>query len=233
VPFTEEWLPSGHSTINGVIGGVLQKRLSFRKVLPSPQRNSGVLSECPSGSWSPPWLKPFSPIAQFGRAASSRKSLAGSKLLPFKNDGGHCVVGDLQGCRHFLAPFPRSVPQHNPRGSTDNSFDLMAWFLLWHALSTVGPYIDRWVPFQIMFNQLNLPQVDYSQVVETSRMINGNRVHLSSISSLIAKGLNTHVNKVFFIFNIFANISKKLFFSRFFHCRLMRIFIYLIHFRKL
>ena len=30
-----------------------------------------------------------------------------------------------------------------------------------------------------------------------SRMINGNRMHLSSISSLMAKGLNTHVNEVF------------------------------------
>jgi hypothetical protein len=29
------------------------------------------------------------------------------------------------------------------RSSTDNSFDLMAWFLLWYALSTVAPYIDR------------------------------------------------------------------------------------------
>jgi hypothetical protein len=30
----------------------------------------------------------------------------------------------------------------------DNSFDLMAWFLLRHALSTVGPYIDRCVPIK-------------------------------------------------------------------------------------
>ena len=63
--------------------------------------------------------------------------------------------------------------------STDNSFDLMFWFLLWHALSTVGPYIDRCVPSQIMSNQLNLPQVDSNQVVETSRMINGDRMHPS------------------------------------------------------
>jgi hypothetical protein len=48
----------------------------------------------------------------------------------------------------FLVPFPRSV-------SADNSFGLMAWSLLWHALSTVGPYVDRRVPFQIMSNQLN------------------------------------------------------------------------------
>ena len=46
--------------------------------------------------------------------ANSRKSLGGSKLLPFKNDVGHCVVVNLQCCRHFLVPFPRSVPWHNP-----------------------------------------------------------------------------------------------------------------------
>ena len=59
-------------------------------------------------------LGPSPPIAQFGRAASSRKSLDCSKLLPFKNDGGHRVLGDLQCCRNVLVPFSRSVPQHNP-----------------------------------------------------------------------------------------------------------------------
>ena len=46
-----------------------------------------------------------------------------------------------------------------------------------------------------------------------SRMINRNRMHLSSISGLIAKCLFTYVNKVylFFIFNTFANIYKNLF----------------------
>uniref|UniRef100_A0A673YJ16 RAB GTPase activating protein 1 like n=1 Tax=Salmo trutta TaxID=8032 RepID=A0A673YJ16_SALTR len=41
----------------------------------------------------------------------------------------------------------------------------------------------------------------------------GNRMHLSSISSLIAKCLNTYVNKVFLFLNIvkLANISKNLF----------------------
>jgi hypothetical protein len=54
------------------------------------------------------------PIVQFGQAASSSRSLGGSKLLLFKNDGGHCVLVDLQCCRNVLVPFPRSVPQHNP-----------------------------------------------------------------------------------------------------------------------
>ena len=53
--------------------------------------------------------------------------------------------------------------------SSDNYFDFMAWFLLKHALSTVGPGIDRCVPFQIISNQFNLPQVDSSQVVEKSQ----------------------------------------------------------------
>jgi hypothetical protein len=34
------------------------------------------------------------------------------------------------------------------------------------TLPTVGPYIDRCVPFQIMSNQLNLPQVDSNNVVD-------------------------------------------------------------------
>ena len=52
-------------------------------------------------------------IAQFGQAARSRKSLGGSKLLTFKNDGGHCVLVDLQCFRNVLVPFPRSVRRHN------------------------------------------------------------------------------------------------------------------------
>ena len=156
--FTEEWLPSGHFTYKGLIGGVLQRWLSFWKVLPSPQRNSGALSEWSSGSWSPSWLRPFSPNCSVWQG--SRKSRGGYKLLPLKNDGGHCVLGDLQWFRNVLVPFPRD---------TDNPFDCMAWFLLWHALSTVGSYIDSCVPFQIMSNQLNLPQGDSNQFVETSQ----------------------------------------------------------------
>ena len=45
---------------------------------------------------------PSPPIALFGRAASSRKRLGGSKLLPFNNDGGHSVLGGLQCIFFFL-----------------------------------------------------------------------------------------------------------------------------------
>jgi hypothetical protein len=97
--------------------------------------------------------------------------------------------------------------------STDNSFNFMAWFLLWRVLSTVGPYIDSCEPFWIMSNQLNVPQVDSSQVVETSQGWSVEMMHPSSMSRLIEKGLYTYVNNVFLfvIFNTFANISKNLF----------------------
>ena len=42
-----------------------------------------------------PDQSPSPQIAQFGRAASPKNSLGLSKLIPFKNDGGHFVLGDL------------------------------------------------------------------------------------------------------------------------------------------
>ncbi|KAK6320820.1 hypothetical protein J4Q44_G00077960 [Coregonus suidteri] len=120
-------------------------------------------------------------------------------------------LGTLNAADIFWYPSPSlCLDTILSRSPMDNSVDLMAWFLLWHSLSTVGPYIDRCVPFQIMSNQLNLPQ---SSCRNVSRMINGNRMHLSSISSLIAKGLNSYVNKVFlfFMLNAFAKMSKNLF----------------------
>ena len=85
---------------------------------------------------------PSPPIAQFGRMASFRKSPGCSKL---------------QCSRIYLQPSP------------DLCFDLMAWFLLWYALSAAKTYLDGCVPFQILSNQLNLPQVDSNQGVETSQ----------------------------------------------------------------
>ena len=63
VPFTEEWLPSGQYH-KGLIGGVLQRWSFFWKILPSPQRNSGALSEWPLGSWSPLLCQYNSPITE-------------------------------------------------------------------------------------------------------------------------------------------------------------------------
>jgi hypothetical protein len=179
----------------GLIGGVLQRWLSFWKFLPSPQRNSRTLSEWPSGSWSPPWPRTFPLIAQFGQVANSRKSLGGSKLLPFKNDGGHCVLGDLPCCRNVLVPFPRSVPLHNPVSELYRQFFwphglvfaltcTVNWQVRLSKSCPINGIYYRWTP----------------SCINISRMINGNRMHLSSISSVIANSLHTYVNKVFLFF---------------------------------
>ena len=62
-----------------------------------------------------------------------------------------------------------------------------------------------------------------------SRMINGNRMHLSSILSLIENGLNSYVNKVFlFLFLIhLQNFYKPVFYLSLWGiaCRLMIFYI--------
>ena len=52
------------------------------------------------------------------------------KLLPFKNYGGHCVLGDLQCCIFWYPSPDLCLDTILSRSSMDNSFDLMAWFLL-------------------------------------------------------------------------------------------------------
>ena len=75
---------------------------------------------------------PSSLIAQFGRAASSRKSLGGSKLIPFLRMMEATVfLGTFNAADIFWHPSPDlCLNTILYRISTDNSFDLMAWFLL-------------------------------------------------------------------------------------------------------
>ena len=74
---------------------------------------------------------PSPPIAQVGRVASSRKSLGGSKLLPFKNDRHHYVLGTFNAADMSWYPSPDLCIDRILSGtSPDNSFNLMAWFLL-------------------------------------------------------------------------------------------------------
>ena len=110
VPFTEELLrlatlPIRPDWLSAAEMVVLMegRHISTEELSSSVRVTIGFLAQGPSH-----------PIAQFGWAASSRKSLGGSKLIPFKNDGGNCVLGDLQCGRHFLVPFSRCVPRHNP-----------------------------------------------------------------------------------------------------------------------
>ena len=130
-------------------------------------------------------------------SASSRKSLGGYKLLPFKNDGGHCVLGDLQFCRHFLVPFPISV---------------LTQSCLW-ALRTIPS--TSWLGFcSDMHCQLwNLISIEFttgglqSSCRNISMMINGKKQDASEL---------IYVNKVFLFFRhcirpvfIFCNACHK------------------------
>jgi hypothetical protein len=68
---------------------------------------------------------PSPPIAQFGQVTSSRKSLEGSKLLQFKNDGGHCVLGTFNAAEMFWYPSP-SAPTQSCRGAL-RTFPSTSW----------------------------------------------------------------------------------------------------------
>ena len=168
----------------------------------------GTLELCLSDHWvlgRLPDQGPSLQITQFGRADSARKSLGCSKLPPFKNDGGHCVLGKLQSCRNILEPFPRPVSQHNT--VSDLSGQLLRHHGLVFALTCT-------VNFGIIYRQVcafpnHVQSFEFttgglqSSFRNMSRMINGNRMHLSSNSSLIANGLNNYVNNVFLFLFLF------------------------------
>ena len=135
--------------------------------------------------------------------------------IPNKKDGGLCVLWNFQCCRNDLVPFPRSLPRHVPVSELYGQF-LRPHGMVFALTCTVncGTLCRQVCAFP---NHVQLIEFTtgglQSSCRNISRMINGNRMHLSSMSSLIAKGLNTSVHKVFlfFIFNTFANIYKNLF----------------------
>ena len=82
-----------------------------------------------------------------------------------------------------------------------NSFNLMAWFLLWYCTVNCGTLYRQMCAFP---NHIQSIEFTTGWLQSSNRniscMINGNRMHLRSISSLSSKGLNTFVNKVFLFF---------------------------------
>jgi hypothetical protein len=114
-----------------------------------------------------PWPKPFSPRLLSLAVRPALGTVLGVPNYHLRMNEANVFLGTFNAADIFLYPSTDLyLDIILSRSSTDNSFDLVAWFLLWHAQSTVGPYIDRF--FQIMSNQFNLPQVDSNQVVETS-----------------------------------------------------------------
>ena len=89
VPFTEEWLLSGHSTIKACLVEGCRDGCPSGRFSHLPR---GTLKLCQTDHWvldHVPDKVPFPTVAQFGQGDSSKKCLGGSRLLPFKIDGGH------------------------------------------------------------------------------------------------------------------------------------------------
>ena len=150
---------------------VLQRLLSFWQVLPSQPRNSVILLEWSLGSWSLPWPRSFLPgclvwldcLPALGRVWVVPYS------FHFLMMELTVLLGTFNTLEIALYPSPDlCLLTILYQSYTDSSLDIIGEFLLWHALSTVGPNFERCVSFQIMSNQLNWPQVDSNQVVETS-----------------------------------------------------------------
>lgn len=99
---TEERLPSCPFCHEAQIVGNLQCWLTFRKFLPSLMlgQNDHQFQNDHQSEWDS-----FLRFLIFDKTASSRKSPGCSKLLPIQNDGGHCVLRDLQ-CSSFLIMVP-------------------------------------------------------------------------------------------------------------------------------
>ena len=92
---------------SGLIGGLLQIWLSFWKVLLSPQRNAGALTEWPSGSCSPLWLRPFSPesLSLDGRPALGRV-LVVLNFFHLRMMEATVLIGTFKAAEFFLYPSP-------------------------------------------------------------------------------------------------------------------------------
>ena len=106
VPFSQEQLPSGSSLIKLRFVKCCRDCCSSGRF---SHLSQGTLQFCQRGHWvlgHLPVQGPSCPIAQFGRTASSRKSLCGSIFIPFPDDGAHCALGNFQHYKQFYT-FPQ------------------------------------------------------------------------------------------------------------------------------
>ena len=158
----------------------------------SPILHRGPLELCQSDHWVLGHLPDQGPsplIAQFGLAASSRKGLGGSKVLPLNNDEATVFLGIFNAAEMFWYPSPdlcldtilsralRTIPSISWLGFCSDMHCQL------RDLIQTGVCLSKSCPISAGGLQLSCRNI--------SRIINRNRMHLSLISSLIAKGLNT------------------------------------------
>ncbi len=102
VAFTEEWLLSGHYTIQAWLVECYRDGCSSGR-FSSLHREMLELCQWPSGSWSPPWLRPFSPDRSVW--PGSLKSPGGSKLFHLWMKAT-VLTGTFNAAEFFLYPSP-------------------------------------------------------------------------------------------------------------------------------
>jgi hypothetical protein len=190
---------------------------SVRLLWCCPQMNSGALSEWLSGSWSLTWPRPFSPwLLNLARQPALGRVWVVPNVFHSWMMEASVFLGSFNAAE-IVVPCQRSVLWHNL--VSENYGQLFGPHGLVFALTCTGPYMDRCAfPNHVQSIELTTGGLQ-SSCRNISKMINGNRMHLSSILSLIAKGLNTYVNKVFQIFLNF-NLQKVFLFC---HCGVLRV----------
>ena len=120
-------------------------------------------------------------LLSLDRVASSRKSSCGSKLLPLR----------MMEATVFLGTF-NAAPRHNPVSEIYGQF-LRPHGLVFALTCTVncGTLYRQVCAFPNYVRSIKFTTGGLqSSCRNIARMINGNRMHLSYISSLIAKALN-------------------------------------------
>ena len=188
------------------------------QILLSFHLSQGTLWFCQCGHWFLGHLPdqcPSCTVAQFGRTASSRKSLGISIFFPFPNDEAHCALGNFQRSRNCFIPFPRSTPPHTSISEFYGQF-LGPYGSVSALTCTVncGTSYRKVCFFLNHVRSIELtPGGLQSSCRDISRTIKGDWMHQSSTWSVIAKGLNTYWYCTFhlFILNSFVKNSKNMF----------------------
>ena len=133
VPFTEEWLPSGHSSIKAWLVECCRDGCS-----------SGRFSHLHRGSWSSVRVtigflvtsltKALLPLLLSLARRPALGSPGGSKPLPFKNDGTYCVLGDLQYWRNVLVSLPQTCASTQSCLGALRTIPSTSWLALYSAI---------------------------------------------------------------------------------------------------
>ena len=205
VPLTEEWLLPGHSMIQAWLmercrDGSPSERFSSldKKHWSSVRETVGFLVTA--------LTKALPQSFSLARQPALGRVLVVSNFFHSWIIEASVVIATSNPAEMFQYPSPDlCLDTILSRRSTENSFNFMAWFGLWCALSAVGPLYRQVCAFpnHIQSTEFTTGGLQ-SSCRNISRMISWNRMHLSSILSVRAKAMNTYVHDLCLIFNTFA-----------------------------